>query len=1066
MVAALLLAIIWISSALSMWTTYTSTREQASRQIDETLRFVQELVKHDLDTIVASMNTIGEVARQFVQPGLGLADIEWDTPLARTTIVIDPSGEIVADSRPDQPAMGKSVIDREYFIVHTAQSQKGIYIGPNVRSRVDGAWSLPMSLAVRDRNGNSLVVVVSSAVDPVAWGELLLERTRHLDVEVYLTDQNGTILVTSPFEEAALGQDFATVKSEGTLEASQSSGFLFVLKEFLFPAEQFTRSAALEEPPITIQMKSNSQNILSYFLEHAIANFAVSFTLSLIVLIYAFRQHKANAITQRNRSQLLDSLQASSEGFALFDADDRLVVSNSVFRSFYETGNYKIKEGMTFEAMLRAWLAEGAYPAAKGHEEEWIQERLRQHFAAETSIQQLPDGRWLQVSERETAEGGIVSVRTDITELKNQETEIRRSKKRFQDYTNTASDWMWETDADHRFIEVGHSDDVARVIDRNRVLGKRRDQIAPGHAENSTWSSHLDDLENRRPFRDFRYWVNMSGDNTEKNTDENLLVAISGVPIFDDNGTFVGYRGTGRNVTQEYRNNQRIRTNEARFRLMFESIRIGIVLSDEAGRITAVNSAAQETFGYDENEIIGRNVSVLADEEHRLQHDTYLSNYFATGHAKLIGKNRELKAVRKNGEVFPIKLSLAEMVLDGKKQFIASIVDISSEKILEAQLRQSQKMEAVGMMVGGIAHDFNNILGIIIGHLELAGRAVEPETKLAGQISKSLNAANRGTVLISRLLNFSRKSAVQTDCINVNDAVSDLHDLLQRSLTANITIVLELDSSNPMALVNASDFEDAMVNLCLNARDAMPEGGQITIRSSRMTLTNEEAAGKGVSAGAYVLVSVIDNGDGIAEDIRDKIFEPFFTTKDIGRGSGLGLSMVHAFVKRSGGAIHVGSEVGMGATIDLLLPGAEILELHGTGESEAGTKASNVSTGSERILIVDDEPDLAEIAQEYMRDLGYDTKVAHSYLEAVDILKSSEEFDLLLSDIVMPGGQSGYHLANVAHQLRPKIRICLVTGFPRAEPFGNVSGQAVYPVIKKPYSKEVLSVEIRRILDE
>ncbi|WP_421981856.1 PAS domain S-box protein [Roseibium sp.] len=1065
LVTIALLAVIWISCALSIWTNYSSKLNQSVQQIEEKLRFVQELVKHDVDSVIASMNTIGEVARQFAKSDLQLADIQWDTPLTRTMIVIDPAGIIIADSRPNQPAMGRLVDDREYFLVHTARSDDALYIGPNVRSRVDGAWSLPVSLAIRDRNDGSLVVVVSSAVDPVAWGELILERTRHLDIFLYVTDQDGVVLSTSPFEDAAIGQDIAGLNADRALETPRSGDPLNALRDFLFPEDRFNRSIALNELPISIELRSSNRKIFKDFLDYVIANFAVSFILATIVLFYAFLQYKANVNVQKNRAQLLDSLQASSEGFALFDSEDRLVVSNSVFRDFYETETYKIKEGMTFEEMLQGWLAVGAYPPARGREEAWITERLRQHFAAETSIQQLGDGRWLQVSERHTADGGIVSVRTDITELKNREKELRRSEKRFQDFTKTASDWMWETDADHRVVEFGHSHEVTKVIELENVLGKRREQLALGDTESQKWLDHFEDLENEKPFRDFQYWSKAYRVPSDSSAGENRLVAISGIPVYDEDGTFAGYRGTGRDVTQEYVNSQRIRASEARFRAMFESIRIGIVLSDATGRITAFNPAAQETFGYDENEVLGQNVAMLADEEHRRRHDTYIRNYFTTGEAKLIGKNRELHAVRKNGHVFPVKLSLAEMLIDGKKQFIASIIDISTEKSLEAQLRQSQKLEAVGMMVGGVAHDFNNILGIIIGHLDLASRTVEPDTKLAGQIAKSLNAANRGANLTSRLLSFSRKSVVKTDRVNVNAALSDLHELIQRSLTDNIAVHLELDDQGPQAFVNASDLEDSMVNLCINARDAMPEGGRITISSRSVSLSADEAAGASVPPGTYVVVCVSDTGTGIPEDIRQKIFEPFFTTKDTGRGSGLGLSMVYSFVQRSGGAIRVHSEAGTGTRIELLLPSAGTPKNQEPAEGASGAVASPQPTGSERILVVDDEPDLAEIAQQHLDDLGYSTKVAHGYLEAVDILKGNEKFDLLFSDVVMPGGQNGYQLADIARQLQPDLRICLVSGFTDGMQSGNGDDNASYPVIMKPYSREDLSVEIRRLLD-
>lgn len=1066
LVAVILVAAIYLSSVLSIWERYSSKREQAQLQADETLRFVKELVDHDAYSVIASMRTIGEVARHFVEMNHSLIDIAWDTPLTRTTIVIDSTGTIIADSRPGQPAMGRSVADREYFSVHSAHAESKVYIGPNVRSRVDGHWSLPFSIAVRDPKDGRVVVVVSSAVDPDAWGKLISERTRHLDLVLHLTDTEGVILTSAPFSEAVLGKGLSTVLSDSEIGLANTEGTFSRISNFLFPRSDLTRVATVSNLPIKVEIRTKSEKFAGEFFEYALSNVFVSLFLILVVLYYLFIQQKTNKKLQKSRAQLVESLQASSEGFALFDAQGRLVISNSVFRGFYETESYKIKVGMTLKDMLRAWLADGAYPAATGMEEKWIEQRLKQHFEGGTSIQQLADGRWLQVSDRRTADGGVVSVRTDITELKTQERDLRQSKRRFEDFAKTASDWMWETDVENRVVEFGHSEDLATIIDLNDVLGKRRDQFAIGRKDTEDWRAHFRDLDQRKPFRNFQYWTKANRSQSEDGEGENHLVSISGVPVFDEDGTFVGYRGTGRDLTKEYQDSQKIKATEAKFRTMFESIRVGVVLTDEQGEIVAFNPAASAIFGYEADEIVGRNVSVLADEEHQRQHDSYIRNYLQTGDAKLIGKNRELPAVRKNGDVFPIKLAVAEMSLSGKTQFIASIVDISAEKGLEAQLRQSQKLEAVGLMVGGIAHDFNNILGIIIGHLDLASKKVEPGSKLEGQISKSLHAANRGASLTRRLLSFSRKSAVKTDRVDVNTALSGLYDLIQKSLTENIHVQMSLDCEDPLAFVNAGDFEDAIINLCLNSRDALPNGGEITIRSDLRRLSKEDLLALGLPEKDYVIVSVSDNGEGIPDDAKDKIFEPFYTTKETGKGSGLGLSMVYSFVKRSRGHIEIESEVGTGTRVSMLLPCPEAED----GVEDHPFTASDVERetpcGTESILIVDDETDLAEVAEQYLSDLGYSTQVAHGYSEAVSLLQNGGTFDLLFSDVVMPGGQDGFQLADKARTLMPNIQICLVSGYSGSGFSDEDVQEAVYPLLKKPYTKQDVGSAIRRILDE
>lgn len=1063
-IALVVAATICVSSAVSIWGNYTSKRELAALQTSETLRFVNELVNHDGDAVISSLRTIGEVARQFAEADMILADIQWDTPLTRTTIVIDRDGLIIADSRPEQPAMGRSVVDREYFSVHTENTESDLYIGPNVRSRVDGHWSLPISIAVRDPNDNSLVAVVTSAVDPVAWGQLISERTRHLDIALKVTDLNDVILTTAPFNEEALGTELTSQLSKEQSSPSTEKSVPSKLFDIAFPETYSKDWISIDKLPIKVFAEINESKIYQDFLNFTIINSTITIILIIFIVSFFYLQQLSKKIVQRTQTQFMYSLQASSEGFALFDPEGRLVISNSVFRNFYETQNYKIKAGMTLEEMLRKWLAEGAYPPAKGIEEAWIAKRLKQHFAGGTSIQQLADGRWLQVSDQRTADGGIISVRTDITELKQQEKDLRQSRKRFQDFAETASDWMWETDTEHRVAEFGHVESLAKIIDLNDVLGKRRDQFAVDRTDTEEWRRHFADLDNRRPFRNFQYWTKANKDQSKDGKGENHLVSISGKPVFDEDGEFAGYRGTGRDLTKEYRASQRLKTTEAKFQTMFESIGVGIVLADETGSIKAFNPAASSIFGYEEAEILDRNVSMLADEEHRHKHDRYIQDYLTTGDAKLIGPNRELPAVRKNGETFPIKLSLAEMSIDGKPQFIASITDISTEKSLEAQLRQSQKLEAVGLMVGGIAHDFNNILGIIIGHLDLASKGAESGSKLEGQISKSLHAANRGADLTRRLLSFSSKSAVKTDRVHVNAVLSELHNLVQKTLTENIHVQMQLDADDPVAYVNAGDFEDAVINLCLNSRDALHGGGEIVIRSSTVALSETEADSLGISAKTYTAVSIEDNGSGIPEGIKDKIFEPFYTTKEVGKGSGLGLAMVYSFVKRSNGSIQIESVVGSGTKITLLLPCPETTHEQENVAVGSDEKTEGISFGNEHVLIVDDEPDLAEVAEQYLSELGFSTHVAHGYTEALSLLQNGGKFDLLFSDVVMPGGKDGYELARKARGLLPDIRVCLVSGYPGADTADEVAEDISYPFLKKPYTRQEVGKILRQVL--
>lgn len=422
-------------------------------------------------------------------------------------------------------------------------------------------------------------------------------------------------------------------------------------------------------------------------------------------------------------------------------------------------------------------------------------------------------------------------------------------------------------------------------------------------------------------------------------------------------------------------------------------------------------------------------------------------------------------------EIDELRLTLKKMALQLDATTVSRdklFVEIEARKTIEKQLAKAQKMEAVGQLTGGIAHDFNNILGIARGNLELLGLSNSLNEKNKQRVAKIEHAITRAADLTDRLLRFSKNQNSDTQLVFINRLLDNLKLLVSRSFTVSINVIFELEETLWPVELSAAEFEDAMLNLALNAKDAMPEGGDLTFRTQNIPIAQvpEEVAVK-IPGKNVVKVSVVDSGTGMSELVLNRITEPFFSTKSDSQGSGLGLSMVYGFVSRSGGDMQVNSTPGVGSSFSLFFPASE--RKPETAIPATKTTPSAMQATNRTILIVDDEPELLEVTAMRLKRLGYNTLTASDGLEAMSTLLSGMKVELLLTDIVMPGELNGLQLAKKAHQRFPDLAVVLSSGYSQQlEQKENVEDPYIANLLQnklaKPYTHEQLQRAIEYAL--
>jgi PAS domain S-box-containing protein len=555
---------------------------------------------------------------------------------------------------------------------------------------------------------------------------------------------------------------------------------------------------------------------------------------------------------------------------------------------------------------------------------------------------------------------------------------------------------------------------------------------------------------------------------------EEFPVELSISPIHDARG--VSFVGCVRDITARTAIREAVKQRERQFQLLVQGVKdYAIYMVDALGNVSSWNSGAEHIKGYRADEIIGQHFSVFYTEENQRDGGPMRALAQAEGNGRF---EEEGWRVRKDGSRFwasvviePIHdesgklLGFAKVTRDvSEKRQAQDIVDAARERLL-----QSQKMEAIGQLTGGVAHDFNNLLTIVIGNLEIARRNVDAvagaaATRLQRALDSATQGAQRAATLTQRLLAFSRQQPLDPKPLDLNKFIASEVDFLQRTLGETIQVEAIGGAGVWRVEVDHNQFESVLLNLAVNARDAMPQGGKLTIETSNAFLDQDYCrANPEVSPGQYVLTSVSDNGTGMNKEVLERVFEPFFSTKAVGKGSGLGLSQVYGFIKQSGGHVKIYSEVGEGTTVRIYLPRL----FQEADQVQQPEKSSEVIEGhvGETILVVEDDEDVRAYLVDILGDLGYRVFGAHDAVSAFGLLEpSNTHIDLLLTDVVLPG-INGRELARRAQSLRPELKVLYMTGYSRNAVVHQGRLDRGVELIQKPITQRDLASRIRDLLD-
>jgi len=764
---------------------------------------------------------------------------------------------------------------------------------------------------------------------------------------------------------------------------------------------------------------------------------------------------RLNDALQSIELDLSQALGAIHDGFALYGADGGLRFCNANYRELIGETRDADLVGRDYEGILRSAVARRHYPEARDDPEGWIARQCRafqrEHSEAEIEIQ---GERWYLAQSTRSPDGGTVHVLAEVSELKRRENSLRRIDARLEEAQTMARIGNWEFDMTSR--ELWWSNELYRIFGVDREAEPLVEGSFTGFVEEDERAqvqhALYEAMERRSP-------VNLECGVVLRDGQHKQVELHARVESEPKTGQLI-FKGTVQDITAKQEAIESLKRTEAFLRAITDHLPAQIAYIDAEQRFRFINRAGARWFARPPQEIVGRELSELVGDEEYQVRKPYIE-------AALQGRTVDARGTFGYPDGITRELDITyvpDIDDDGAlRGYCALLVDITEDLEREDLLRRAQKMEAIGQLTGGIAHDFNNILGVIVGNLQLLARQLDDEKALA-RAKSAERAAFRGAELTSRLLAFSRRQVLEPRIIEVNKLVQGMDDMLRRTLGEAIEIETVLGAGLWLTKTDPGQLENALLNMAVNARDAMPEGGKLTIETANTRLDNAYVRGHPyVEAGQYVMLAVTDTGTGIPKEVLDRVFEPFFTTKEQGKGTGLGLSMIYGFAKQSGGHVNIYSEVGAGTTVRVYLPRA--MEATAADDAVRASEEEAFPRGTETILIVEDDRALRETAMELLTDLGYSVLEAENGQQALALLEREAQIDLVLTDFVMPGGMNGLEVARQARQIRPELKVILTSGYAANGAVHRGIAEQDAHWISKPYDLASLAQKVREALD-
>ncbi|MCC5976587.1 MAG: PAS domain S-box protein [Salinarimonas sp.] len=759
-------------------------------------------------------------------------------------------------------------------------------------------------------------------------------------------------------------------------------------------------------------------------------------------------QIAARDATQDLSRRLRETLESISDAFFLLDNDWRFAFLNSQAEALLRRRR---------EELLGKVVWEEFPEAVGGIFKEEYERALSEGRAVRFQEFYAPLEAWFEINAFPTPEGLAVYFR-DVTRERARDEHLRL----LDAAVSRQNDILLITEAEPidgpdgpKIVYVNDAFERRTGYSREEVIGKTPRFLQGPKTQRSELDRIRRALEKWQPVRAELINYTKSG--------EEFWLELDIVPIADETGWFTHWVSIERDITERKQAQQALQANEERFRFVAKATGNAIWEWDIANDRQWWSEGLRDIFGH-EPEPEAANTTIWRahlhpDDEARVNEalERLRSGLEDTLQERYRFRRADGSWARVEDRAFVVRDDDGQVT-----RVLGSITDVSEKLLLEERLLQAQKMESVGQLTGGVAHDFNNLLTVILGNGEILSEELAGKPQLKSLADMTTNAAARGAELTSRLLAFSRRQPLEPRVMDVSSLIHGMEGLLRRTLPANIDIEIIRSGGLWKTEVDPSQLETALLNLALNARDAMPEGGSLTIETANAALDDDYAARElDVTAGQYVLIVVTDTGRGIAPDAIGRVFEPFFTTKQVGMGTGLGLSMVYGFVKQSGGHIRVYSEVGEGTSFKLYFPRSRA-----KGEEarfdHAGRK---VVGGSDTILVVEDDGLVREHVVRQLEALGYHVLEASTALAAMRVLQQVPEIDLLFTDVVMPGGMGGRELADAARTLRPDLKVLFTSGYTENSIVHNGRLDDGVDLLSKPYRREQLALKVRKVLD-